>query len=99
MIFEQKKIKKNTSSDKKKLLKDYLIRNLTYWSNIQKIYRTKIFYVLQPFPAWCKKDLCSEEIEIFQDACMGDTKKLQRNSEIPAREARRILNPLMGECW
>ena len=67
MIFKEKKIKKNILKDKEKLLKDYLTRNLTYWANIQKIYKTKIFYVLQPFPAWCKKELSLEEIEIFKE--------------------------------
>ncbi len=68
-ILKNKKLKKNNfdNATKDNLLRKYLIRNLTYWSNIQKIYKVQLFYVLQPFSSWCDKILSIEEKEIFQE--------------------------------
>lgn len=69
IILKNKKFKKTTfdNNTKDNLLKKYLIRNFTYWSNIQKIYKVKFFYVLQPFSTWCDKILSVEEKEIFTE--------------------------------
>jgi hypothetical protein len=55
-------------------LKNYLKRNLIYWSNLQKIYKTKIIYILQPFPKWCNKELSNEEREIFNELDQNNLK-------------------------
>jgi len=76
MILKNKKFKKTTINNitKDNLLRKYLIRNFTYWSNIQKIYKVKLFYVLQPFSTWCDKILTVEEKEIFTEL---DSNKLK----------------------
>ena len=55
-------------------LKSYLRRNFIYWSNLQKIYKTKILYILQPFPKWCDKELSIEEKEIFNELDLNNIK-------------------------
>ncbi len=68
-IFKNKHLNKNKvdNNTKKNLLKKYLHRNLIYWSNIQKIYKVKVTYILQPFAYWCDKDFTVEELEIFKE--------------------------------
>mgnify|MGYP003388325548 CR=1 FL=1 len=73
-IFKNKYLKKNKIDNirKEDLLKKYLLRNFIYWSNIQKIYKVKMIYVLQPFPKWFDKNLTIEEIEIFKELDLKD---------------------------
>ena len=76
IILKNKKFKKTSfdNTTKDNLLRKYLIRNLTYWSNIQKIYKVKIFYILQPFSKWCDKSLSVEEKEIFTESDSNNLK-------------------------
>lgn len=75
-LFKNKHLKKNKIDNNKKedFLKNYLLRNFTYWSNIQKIYKVKMIYVLQPFPKWSDKNLTIEELEIFKELDLKDLK-------------------------
>lgn len=68
-IFKKKHLDKDKIdiNTKKNLFKKKLHRNLTYWSNIQKIYKVKVTYILQPLAYWCDKNLTVEELEIFKE--------------------------------
>ncbi len=66
--------KDENTSNSLDYLKNYLKRNFTYWSNLQKIYKTKVIYILQPFPKWCNKELSTEEKEIFNEIDQNNLK-------------------------
>tara|TARA_A100001011_G_C14322735_1_gene851810 strand:+ start:34056 stop:35102 length:1047 start_codon:yes stop_codon:yes gene_type:complete len=75
MIFNKREEINNFNEDEKdNLIKNYLNRNLIYWSNIQKLYNVKILYVLQPVFGWCNKNLSLEEKEIFEELDINNLK-------------------------
>ena len=93
-MFKRKIIFKNDRKLNPTDLKNFILRNLTYWSNIQKVYKTKIKYILQPFPAWCKKNLTQEEREIFEELDKNNLKvfKVIKSLENYYTEYKKILS-------
>jgi len=92
-ILNRKIIFENGRKLNLKDLKNFILRNLTYWSNIEKVYKTKVKYILQPFPAWCKKNLTQEEREIFEELDNNDLRvfKVIKSLENYYIEYKKIL--------
>ena len=42
-------------------------RNLHFWANIKNGMNIKLFFFLQPFANWCRKELSNEETTIFNE--------------------------------
>lgn len=93
-------LKKSTydNSEKVKLLKKFLLRNLTYWSNIQKVYKIKLFYVLQPIPSWSKKNLSIEEKEIFKELDSNNSKAYNIERSLDSSSHEKYVGYLSELC-